>query len=395
MKVKSIFLIFYLIPIMGFGQEIQLDKEILRKLITESTKINSVSYKVDYRFKYLSEDDTIHLQADCKLQKAPDDSLFGAMLLINRYDSIVKYYDLRSIYSVNHNTKTIIEYPNPTEQKWALKSDLTADLIKTYYINPSVLLEKIEDSVNKVEFSDTVFQTASYWTISIFYPDEQLFKDNWEQIWINKSNKLITKRIWQIKFQNNIQYAEWNLTEINFEDISSSELEKRFKAYKGQYKHEVYYEQTSTVPPMLSEDEIAPDFNGQFYPDYKRFKLSDLKDNVVLLDFFYMACYPCILAISELRELQIEYENLGLKIIGINRIDNSEKGFKKLPDFINANKINYPIVFVNKEVPALYNVQAYPSFFVINKKGEIIYSQQGYKANMKDTIKALIEKELK
>ncbi|GEM_PF-1296417 len=395
MKAKSIYLILYFIPILGFGQESQFGNKILRTLINESTKHNFVSYKVDYQFKYLTEEDTIHIKADCIIQKAPNDSLFGAKLMINHSDSIEKYYDLNSIYSINHRAKTIIEYQNPKEQKWALKSDFTNDLIKTYYINPLALLEKIEDSVNIVKFSDTTFQNVSYWIISLFYPDEQQFTENQEQIWINQSNNLIEKRIWQIKFQNNIQYSEWNLTEINFEDIDPSELEKRIKGYMCKYKHEVYYEKTNTATPKLIEGEIAPDFSGQLFPDKKEFNLADLKENVVLLDFFYMACYPCVLAIPELVELQSEYGNIGLRIIGINSVDHSEKGFKKLPDFINSNKINYPIVLVEKGVPALYNVQGYPSLFLINKKGEIIYSQQGYKAKMKDVIKSLIENELK
>src|SRR5690554_6097157 len=55
----------------------------------------------------------------------------------------------------------------------------------------------------------------------------------------------------------------------------------------------------------------------------KTVKISGLKDKVVLLDFWYRGCYPCLKAIPDLIKLQEEFKD-DLVIIGINDIDDQE-----------------------------------------------------------------------
>src|SRR5690606_24047298 len=65
-------------------------------------------------------------------------------------------------------------------------------------------------------------------------------------------------------------------------------------------------------------------------------KISDLKGKVVLLDFWYRGCFPCLKATPDLIKLQEEFKEI-LVIIGINDRDDAED----ISDYYEYKKANY------------------------------------------------------
>ena len=49
-----------------------------------------------------------------------------------------------------------------------------------------------------------------------------------------------------------------------------------------------------------------------------------------------------------------------------------------LTDYYTTSADNYPIVFVDREVSKQFNVFGYPTFYLIDKKGIILYGMRGY-----------------
>src|SRR5690606_15334260 len=75
------------------------------------------------------------------------------------------------------------------------------------------------------------------------------------------------------------------------------------------------------------EAEIKNDkfpFNELVLNNGDTINLSELKGKVVLLDFWYRGCLPCIKAIPELNELQKEFED-DLVVIGVNDVDDNKQ----------------------------------------------------------------------
>jgi thioredoxin-related protein len=85
-----------------------------------------------------------------------------------------------------------------------------------------------------------------------------------------------------------------------------------------------------------------------------------------------------------------KYSNKGLVILGLNPYDNKEKTKKKLSAFLDNNNMNYPIVFIEKEIVKDYKVRAFPTFYIIDKKGKIAHSQVGFGESTVSEIDSII-----
>lgn len=49
-----------------------------------------------------------------------------------------------------------------------------------------------------------------------------------------------------------------------------------------------------------------------------------------------------------------------------------------MPNFLSYNKIDYPIVFVDREICKALKVQVYPTFYLVDNQGNILHSEIGF-----------------
>jgi len=135
----------------------------------------------------------------------------------------------------------------------------------------------------------------------------------------------------------------------------------------------------------------APDFALKSV-DGKVVKLSDYKGKVIILDFWATWCPPCRKGIPDLVSIQNEYKN-DVVIIGVSL--DGDKTIKDVPDFIKQYGINYPIVYGDEKIVTAYGgIQAIPTAFVIDKKGNIVDQHVGLvdKSIYVNKIKELLKK---
>lgn len=128
-------------------------------------------------------------------------------------------------------------------------------------------------------------------------------------------------------------------------------------------------------------DIVLRDNNG------KQRKLSDLKGKVVLLDFHVFATEESPARILQLREIYNKYHAQGLEIFQVS-IDPDEHFWKQqtaaLP-WINVRDADG----LQSQTLAIYNVQAIPDFFLIDRDNNIVGRAQNIK-NLEQTIKSLL-----
>lgn len=106
----------------------------------------------------------------------------------------------------------------------------------------------------------------------------------------------------------------------------------------------------------------------------KRIKLSDYKGKIVILDFWATWCPPCRKGIPDLINIQKTYKK-NLVVIGIS-LDTGTKS--DVIPFMKKYGINYNVVYADNEVVQNYgNIQAIPTSFIIDKKGNIVTSFVG------------------
>ena len=335
----------------------------------------------------------------CVLLRNKKDTVFGGEIWIEN-DSIDVYYDLKNIYIIDQKKEKITKYFPHKGQDWAINGRVLREVKDIYYLKHERLLKYLKDSTITHQLSDTLINKTKHYKITFRFADELPIEQQKKNVIFNNEN-LITKMFYSVKFQNGYQYNEWNLKNIQGNKTTSDDLKDKFSKLTEKYELTDYVEPDKKELEPLKNGVKAPDFIGTTYRDNKTIKLSDyINRKVVLIDFWYKDCYPCIKAIPHLSELNTLYSNLselntlyskkGLIVLGLNPYDNEEKERKKLPGFLKYNNMNYPIVFIEKKTLKDFKVKAFPTFYIIDKNGKIVHSQVGFDESIVPKIDSII-----
>jgi thiol-disulfide isomerase/thioredoxin len=124
--------------------------------------------------------------------------------------------------------------------------------------------------------------------------------------------------------------------------------------------------------------------------DGKTLKFSDFRGKVVILDFWATWCVPCRVKIPNFVELQKQYGDKGLRVVGVSL---DEQGPEVVKNFVKQFGVAYPIVIGNQKVADAYGgIDAIPTTFVIDRKGRIVNQHMGYddKAAFEKEIQSLL-----
>ncbi|MDQ5838517.1 MAG: redoxin domain-containing protein [Acidobacteriota bacterium] len=112
--------------------------------------------------------------------------------------------------------------------------------------------------------------------------------------------------------------------------------------------------------------EPAPDVELKT-TDGKLLRLSDLRGQVVLLNFWATWCVPCRSEIPGLNEMQRGLAARGLKVVGVTTSDDAERVLSYQKDV----KQDYTVALGDDAVAAKYAVGVLPTTFVIDREGRI------------------------
>ncbi|MBN8699618.1 MAG: TlpA family protein disulfide reductase [Chitinophagales bacterium] len=137
----------------------------------------------------------------------------------------------------------------------------------------------------------------------------------------------------------------------------------------------------NTLIGREAPDFRLPDFNGKYVG------LRDFRGKIVLLNFWEPWCGPCRMSISYLQEFVTKLNTDDLVILNLTK-DNIDFSRKLIQD----RKISLPNLISNEEVNKVYDVYVIPQYFLIDKRGRIIYaSREGYEKKMEDLILQFLE----
>jgi thiol-disulfide isomerase/thioredoxin len=131
----------------------------------------------------------------------------------------------------------------------------------------------------------------------------------------------------------------------------------------------------------LKKDTLAGPEKGKSLPDFllktadgSTIKLSSIKGEVVLIDFWASWCMPCRAAIPHLKELYKTYQHKGLKILSVSIDQNSTAWNKAMlkeampwPQVID----HYDAGKDASEMMISLGITSVPFMIVLNKKGEV------------------------
>ena len=98
-------------------------------------------------------------------------------------------------------------------------------------------------------------------------------------------------------------------------------------------------------------------------------RLSDLKGNVVFLNFWATWCGPCRVEMPSMEAIYNKYKEEGFEMLAVNCMEKQED---VLP-FMEDNKFSFPVALDDEgKVGTAYGIQAIPTTFLIDREGKII-----------------------
>lgn len=275
----------------------------------------------------------------------------------------------------------------------------------TYYSSlPLFVLERIANKALKspqkiVQLSDTVIKKTVCYHIKISISDTIVRnKRSYSicDIYLNKTTYLPA-------------YAETNeLVYIEKGGVSSRDAFKMI--YRNTYSDYLFNQQrdlntsTEKIPSGFltleqynnrsTEKSLSLLTKGTKAPDWKlkdlkgKYKSSfDTQNKVLLIDFFGNSCAPCIMALPAITRLHEKYKNDVVEIVSID-IDNGKDALK----FAAKYKLKYPVYANGKAVSKDFHVGPIPTFYLINKQGNVANTYEGYSDELEKSLITEIDK---
>ncbi len=126
---------------------------------------------------------------------------------------------------------------------------------------------------------------------------------------------------------------------------------------------------------------VAPDFvlksdNG------RNIRLSELRGQVVLINFWATWCAPCRQELPLLNKIYDQYQNAGFKLLAVN-LDDDRRGAETM---LTRLRLRFPTLFdTKKEVARSYNVDGMPATVIIDRDGRVRYVHRGYRDGFEKT----------
>jgi cytochrome c biogenesis protein CcmG/thiol:disulfide interchange protein DsbE len=112
---------------------------------------------------------------------------------------------------------------------------------------------------------------------------------------------------------------------------------------------------------------MAPDFTITGY-DGRTFTLSELRGQVVIVNFWASWCPPCREEAAYLEQTWRKYEGKGVVFVGVDWVDTEKEALAYIKEF-DITYLNGPDV--GTRAAQAYNIQGVPETFYIAKNGEL------------------------
>jgi len=152
-------------------------------------------------------------------------------------------------------------------------------------------------------------------------------------------------------------------------------LSSLFNGFNAQTQNSYYGKKIKKAIETAEKLQIganAPDFTENTSDD-KLVSLSSLKGKAVLLDFWASWCGPCRAQNPSIVNLYNKYNKNNFTIVSVSFDTDKELWIKAIQkDKLNWINVSDLQTFYSNKVGKLYNIQAIPTNYLIDKKGKII-----------------------
>ena len=207
--------------------------------------------------------------------------------------------------------------------------------------------------------------------------------DNENYAFYDSSNKKLRPEEAEEKFKSGVYKVE---AFVNDNDVFKLAYLTKFTQEELQEMMETYQNQSASFDAALKgkplPDFVFKDILGNTYTP------EDIKGKVVVINFWFMGCAPCVEEMPELNKLVKEYENNNDVLFLALTLD--EKG-SMLNKFLETNVFNYNIIPDSQDyIMNKLQVNSFPTHIVLDKNSNVVFTFSGYTPQVGELIKSSI-----
>ncbi len=116
-----------------------------------------------------------------------------------------------------------------------------------------------------------------------------------------------------------------------------------------------------------------------------KYSLEELKGKIIVMNFWFVECKPCVMEIPDLNKLVEQYKGEEIVFLGF-----ATNNIPKLNSFLSKKEFKYNIIPESRDVSNSYEINSYPTHIIIDQNSKIVFYTVGLGSN---TISS-IEKEI-
>jgi len=360
-------------------------ENLVSRIIKETKTHSSEHFKVTERYYYSDAPDTTVTSFEVWALRDKTDSLRNGYVRVNDYyRPYSMIYDAGNFYFSIPPKKTTVLYKN-------YKKDFISpvDWIDVF-LKPGSLKALVTQPKTKTTISDTTYQGKNCAKIKIQFP-------NGDKKYVFVVDKMRLVPLWSkmvIKQNGHVYSHELSFSDYTFDKVNPGKLKAEQKRILADNPiiDESENSEVALLERMLHVGDKAPLVTGKFYSSGKEFHLADyIGKKVIIVDFWYSHCPPCVRSMPALSKLYTEYKNKGLVIFGLNSVDNHPRSLNHLKTFLRNRQVSYNIVLTKSTMDVRYKINDYPTMYIINKEGKIAYADNGFNQEKLNRLKEKIK----
>ncbi len=363
-----------MILFLGQGILAQNPTFLIEKINNAINSMDNIHFKTEYISKYYTDDDTSFAACETWLTKNIHDTILGMDIRCvghYAYGEIETLHINTTTWQINHDKDTIVKYDQASGQ-W----DGFTGNWQTEWTTESPIVTGIRHNADdSLLFHKTV---NGNFIITRISPDDLEYGiRNITKSWWIESNTMLPFRVessWEIEGRQT-----YNNLITKLLDTSHKRVKQKINQKLPDYVCIEYKEPDRSKYKPLDVGDSIPKLIGHFIQDSNSFNLQSYADtSLVLIDFWYQSCGPCIRAIPYLDSLQSEFKARGLKIFSVNSRDHQTNQEDLIKFIVNRGGSLENFVMTDfKTERVLWKCYVTPTFYLI-KEGKVIWVKQGF-----------------
>lgn len=396
---KGIAITLFLFPAIAIAQKATLDKGkdspqlILDKSIKAINTVDNGSYEIKYKFKCFDckPEDTLILTGKCDFRKVKDDPLnanFHYTVRQSKDTSYTRhyYYDGNSVTFFTELPRAIIR-SHPKFRKVITNSNDGEMVFKHLMSSKTLELYKTDTTVEYMaKKADEVLLGKLHYAIEIKLKDQGELKNYIMQISIDKQTFLPVRVRTNVDLDDQHEYQESFI-----QKVVSNKLPASVSFGPENIPPNYAIEEMATLlppKPLLDSGTVFPDIEVTDMNNIT-YKISQLKDKIILIDFWFRGCGPCLKAMPGLVALYEKYKEKGLVILGLNAFDKNKAD--EIKKFLKQKGVSYPVSLLpDQTLLEKLNVNLHPTVYIIGHENIIKKTFSGYEEGNDTLIESIV-----